>query len=296
MGRRRCVLRIAFRLARFLLCSSQFGSLSGWPKFIRWNEGSGDWRFKSALRCPVSSKKLSRTDPELSQSAASPKAALTRRTGVTEKSQEILTVIIVDDELHERVLMERILEQLSGFRWAGSYACAQEVLAAIPKATHIVLMDIRMPGMSGIECARRLRTLLPHLIIVMVSGLDDPRTIHEAWICGADRFLPKPFNVGQFLATLSFCIPQTRVEVAEKEPRSNTSRDPSVRPLTDRENEFMRHLADGLPFKQIAPQMGVGFWRVHNLQRQTYKKLSASCGIEAIRRWRQLTSEARSHL
>lgn len=161
---------------------------------------------------------------------------------------------------------------------------------------NIVLLDIRMPGMSGIECAQRLRTIRPQLIIVMVSGFDDARTIHEAWNCGADRFLPKPFSVGQFLATLSFCFPQTRVEAAEKEPRSNASRDPCVRPLTDRENEFMRHLAQGLPFKQIAPQMGVGFWRVHNLQRQAYKKLGASCGIEAIRRWRQLTSEAKSQL
>ena len=188
--------------------------------------------------------------------------------------------------------MEQNLAQLPGFRSSGSYASAQEVLAAILNSTpHIVLLDIRMPGMSGIECARRLRVLVPHLIIVMVSGLDDPKTIHQAWESGADRFLPKPFNAGQFLATLSFCIPQTRGEAAEMEPMGSTGygRDPSGRPLTDRENEFMRYLAAGLPFKQIAPQMGVGFWRVHNLQRQAYRKLGAGCGIEAIRRWRQLS-------
>ena len=60
-------------------------------------------------------------------------------------------------------------------------------------------MDIKMPGMSGIECARRLEALLPHLIIVMITGLDDPRTIDLARESGAGRFLPKPFTASHLL-------------------------------------------------------------------------------------------------
>ena len=238
----------------------------------------------------MSSKKLLTIDPAVSRFAAYPNADSPCGKEKHKESREIVTVALVDDELHDRMLTERILSQLPNFQWMGSYGSAEEGLATIPISTpHIVLLDIRLPGMSGFECARQLRKPLPELIIVMISGLNDPRTIHAAWECGGNRFLPKPFNAAQLLATLTFCVPRPSVEYAEHESRANGGRrdDLGGLPLTDRENEFMRLLAEGLPFKQIASQMGVGFWRVHNLQRQAYRKLGASCGIEAIRRWRQ---------
>src|SRR5207247_5770878 len=107
----------------------------------------------------------------------------------------------------------------------------------------VVFMDIKMSGMSGIECARRLKALLPHLIIVMVTGLDDPRTINLARECGADGFLAKPFTPGQLLGTLSFCLPRPKVEPAKAQQSGKGGL--SGQPLTDRENEFMKYLAQG---------------------------------------------------
>src|SRR5439155_800450 len=125
------------------------------------------------------------------------------------------------------------------------------------------------------ESARRLKALLPHLIIVMVTGLDDPRTINLARECGADGFLAKPFTAGQLLVALSFCSLRSKPEAVAAQSSGEVGRREGWRgpTLTQRENEFMKYLEEGFPYKQIADRMSVGFWRIHQLQRQVFKKL-----------------------
>src|SRR5438034_7951201 len=180
-------------------------------------------------------------------------------------------VAIVDDDENFQFFVREILDQTREFHCVGSYSNGEAAVIGIPQSgAQVVIMDVKMPGMSGIECTRRLKALLPHLIIIMVTGLDDPRTINLARECGADRFLPKPFTSAHFLATLSYCIPRSQLQSAEAQPSGTGQRQRGSRgqPLTDRENEFIKYLAEGLPHKQIADRMGVGFWRVHRLQRQ----------------------------
>ena len=87
-------------------------------------------------------------------------------------------VAIVDDDENFQVFLRDIIDHTRQFRCVGSYTSGEAALIGIPHSgAQIVLMDIKMPGMSGIECARRLKALLPHLIIVMITGLDDPRQL-----------------------------------------------------------------------------------------------------------------------
>jgi DNA-binding NarL/FixJ family response regulator len=190
-------------------------------------------------------------------------------------------VAIVDDDENVHVLVRDILDRAQEFSWVGSYSSGEAALAGIPQSgAHIVLMDIKMPGMSGIECARRLKALHPHLVIVMITGLDDPRTINLAQESGADRFLPKPFTASHVLATLLYCIPKPGGQNAQLRNLRGGS-------LTPREDELMRYVAEGLLNKEIAERMGVSIYVIHKLQSSAFKKLGARNRTEAIRNWRQ---------
>ena len=198
-------------------------------------------------------------------------------------------VAIVDDDENFQLFVREILDQTREFHCVGSYSNGKAAVSGIPQSgAQVVFMDVKMPGMSGIECTRRLKALLPHLIIIMVTGLDDPRTIGLARECGADRFLPKPFTAVHLLATLSFCIPRPKVETAKLQPTGKSARHRGIRrrSLTPRENRLMEYMAQGLPYKQIAARTGVSESAVHHMRSRIFKKLGVTNKVEAIRKWK----------
>jgi DNA-binding NarL/FixJ family response regulator len=194
-------------------------------------------------------------------------------------------VAVVDDDENVHLLVRDILDRAQEFCWVGSYSSGEAALTGIPQSgAQVVLMDIRMHGMSGIECARRLKALLPHLVVVMVTGVDDRRTINLTRECGADAFLAKPFTAGQFLATLSFCAPGPKVEPSERQSgRKGRLRG---RSLTTRESKLMEYLAEGLLYKEIADRTGVSESAVHHMLSRIFKKLGVTNKVEAIRKWK----------
>src|SRR6185503_11030432 len=98
--------------------------------------------------------------------------------------------------------MRHALGKSVEFVCVGEYGSANEALAEFPKLLpHVVLMDIRMPVMSGIECTRRLKCIVPRLIVIMVSGLHHDDAFAQAMEAGADDYLAKPVSASQFLAT-----------------------------------------------------------------------------------------------
>ena len=124
-----------------------------------------------------------------------------------------VAVAIVEDDERFRFYLQEILGQSRKFKCVGSYSSGEEALIGIPQSgAQVVVMDVKLPGMSGTESTRRLKSLLPHLTIVMITGLDDPRTINLARECGADGFLAKPFTAGQLLVALSFCSLRSKPE------------------------------------------------------------------------------------
>ena len=197
-------------------------------------------------------------------------------------------VAIVDDDERFRLFVQNNLDQTREFRCVGSYSSGEEALIGLPQSgAQVVFMDIKMPGMSGIESARRLKALLPHLIIVMVTGLDDPRTINLARECGAEGFLPKPFTAGQLMTTLSFYFPRSTVKVTEpqtsgKRARRGATSSPA---LSKRENEVMRCFAKGLYYKEIASELGISYSAVHKHQHNIFVKFHVGNSREAIRKW-----------
>jgi len=144
--------------------------------------------------------------PKESQSQAESMASLTRLAGESGNRKEPIKVAIIDDDQDYRSLMTRALDQSPELESVGSFSGGVEAVKAIlSSASEVVLTDVRMPGMSGMECARQLRNVGPHLVIIMISGFDHPDTFAQALEAGADAYLTKPFSIGRVLETLTVC-------------------------------------------------------------------------------------------
>jgi DNA-binding response OmpR family regulator len=119
-------------------------------------------------------------------------------------------VAMVDDEEDACLMAESIVANARWLVWLGSCPSGDKAVAAIPgmKPT-VVLMDIRMPGMSGFECARRLLAVAPTLVIVMVTAWGEVANLDQGLRVGATAFLCKPYTPAQLLATIRFSVKPT---------------------------------------------------------------------------------------
>lgn len=116
------------------------------------------------------------------------------------------TVLIVDDDPAILRYMHALL-QLDGYRVevaASGLAAVQRISAGL--APDLVLLDVNMPEMDGLETLRRLLQLQPGLKVIMCSGVPDPRKALEAFISGAQEFLTKPCRHLYLSATLERCL------------------------------------------------------------------------------------------
>jgi len=189
-------------------------------------------------------------------------------------------VSIVEDSTDQRLFMKQLLDESPGLRCAGCYHCAADALATIPTtAVHLVLMDIRLGSMTGIECTRRLKRLVPGVKVLMVSGLSDPETVREAMAAGGDGYLVKPFTPPQFIAQIWSTL-QSSVQVIPG-PKSKAV-------LTPRQDEIMMWLDAGLLYKEIALKLGISFSAVHKHQNKAFRRLRATNRTEACRAWKSL--------
>lgn len=192
-------------------------------------------------------------------------------------------MVVVDEHEAARSSLRRILEQACEFRCVAAYAKGEEAISgALALGAEAALIDIQMRATSGIECLRRLKEILPELVVVLVTGVTDGETMAQAAAAGADGYLAKPFSLDQCLTTLRFAV-----------HRSHASRPPVIvrdgkpRPqLTKREMEVMIGLAKGLLYKEIADQLGISFSAVHKHQHKIFMRLHVSNRTEAISKWR----------
>src|SRR5580692_10088572 len=97
-----------------------------------------------------------------------------------------ITVCIVEDDVELRHSIGGFIQGAAGFECVGAYASGEEALVAIPRRKPgVVLMDINLPGMSGIECVRRLKELIPDLQAMMLTVYENSDRIFEALAAGA---------------------------------------------------------------------------------------------------------------
>ena len=165
------------------------------------------------------------------------------------------TVIVVDDDHSVRRSVARLLET-AGLRVEGFSSAEAFLERERPGGPGCVVLDVRMPGMSGLELQRRLTVAGGPMAIVFITGHGDVPMSVEAMKAGAVDFLLKPFDDEALLAAIDRAVARDRDQLRERQ-ELNGLRTRYDR-LTPRQQQVFAWMATGLPNKQIAAQLGTG--------------------------------------
>ncbi len=196
--------------------------------------------------------------------------------------------IIEDDPLLSEILTE-IVTSSPSWKLVSTYASAESALDGLSKSCpKVVLMDIQLPGMSGIECVAKLKALHPDVMVLMVTVYDNNERIFEALASGASGYLLKRDAPAKLLEALddllaggspmSSAIARKVVQHFQKAPVSkNKDHD-----LTARETQILELLAKGSLYKEIAWELSIGFETVRSHIDNIYKKMHVRTRTEAV--------------
>ncbi len=205
------------------------------------------------------------------------------------KPGDATTVGIVDGEDGARWRLRRILDKSGEFRCVACYGSGEEAIREAPKARpQIVLMGLRLPGISGFQCMGLLKGFLPRLRVVLVSEAFDLPTISAGSVAGGDGYLRKPYSRVECLNALAFArgrCPSAVQHCVEAGVVAAGSVPESTGLLTHREEDVMRGLGKGRLYKEIADQLGISLSAVHKHQHNIFLKLHVGNRTEAILRW-----------
>jgi DNA-binding NarL/FixJ family response regulator len=208
-----------------------------------------------------------------------------------------IAVSIVEDDASVRQILAGWLCGTEGFQCASEHGSAENALAQLPqKKPGIVLMDINLPRMNGIECVRRLKPLLPETQFIMLTVYEDADHIFNALAAGASGYLLKQIPCDELLAALKQVhaggSPMTgsiarkvvqSFHVASPEAPDNTH-------LTPREREVLVLLARGYLYKEIAEALNISIPTVNTHIRKIYEKLHVQSRGRAVAKYAQLTA------
>jgi DNA-binding NarL/FixJ family response regulator len=201
------------------------------------------------------------------------------------------TVVLVEDDRGLREQLTQILNSAPDIRCVGAFASAEEALQQLPaRCPDVVLMDIKLPGMSGIECVARLKRLMPGLQIVMVTVYEDSERIFLALKAGASGYLLKSSPPQQLLeavrdvhgggAPMSSHIAR---QVVRHFHSAGVVADQKS-PLSPRERQVLELLSTGYIYKEIADQLDIGVETVRTHVKSICQKMHARNRLEAVAR------------
>jgi DNA-binding NarL/FixJ family response regulator len=204
----------------------------------------------------------------------------------------VIKVCIVEDDAKLRETLERYFAGQSGFRCVRTYPDAESALSDIPKdPPDVVLMDINLPGMDGIECVRRLHAVVPTLKIIMLTVFEDSEQVFKSLSAGAFGYLVKSNRPAKILQAIREVFeggsPMSghiaRMVVQSFEKRASTPSETDS--LTPRELEVLHGLSCGQPYKQIASDLGISLSTVRTYIQRIYEKLHVHSQTEAVMKY-----------
>lgn len=199
----------------------------------------------------------------------------------------MITLSIIEDQRDMRESLVECLGSVPGLRCVGAHATGEEGLRDIPKENpDVVLMDINLPGMNGIQCVSRLKKHLPNTQVLMLTTYDEGDLIFDSLRAGANGYLLKNLPQQELVqavqqvhaggAPMSLQIARKVINHFHK-----TKPDPGMEQLTVRELEILRLLAKGHMYKEIADQLGISMSTVRTHISAVYEKLHVHSRTEA---------------
>jgi DNA-binding NarL/FixJ family response regulator len=206
----------------------------------------------------------------------------------------VITVSIVEDDLRARQAFSRCIREAQGFRHVSDYRNAEEALSHLPQdKPEIVLTDIGLPGVSGIELVRRLKLVLPQTQFLMLTVYEDVDHIFEALTAGAIGYLLKETPLDEMLAALRSVhaggSPMSG-SIARKVVhsfQSTAGAQPAVA-LSPREQQILEFLVRGYLYKEIGESLSISVRTVNAHIRKIYEKLHVCSRGQAVAKYKRL--------
>jgi DNA-binding NarL/FixJ family response regulator len=204
----------------------------------------------------------------------------------------MITVSIVDDEKELCKSIATFVNGAPGFRCLSMYHSGEAALEHLPKdRPDVVLMDIHMSGISGIECAGRLKAIMPQIQIMMLTVYEDSDQIFKALSAGASGYMLKRLTPGKLLeaiqevhgggSPMSSSIARKVVGSFQAAPK--TANKDAL--LSAREQMILDCLANGLTYKQVADKLGITIPTIRSYLRRVYEKLHVQSRTEAVAKY-----------
>ena len=203
-------------------------------------------------------------------------------------------VAIVEDDPRTSTILSEWINASINFRCTNTYCDGESAVQHLPaRKPDIVLMDINLPKMNGVECLRRLRPQVPAAQFVMLTVYEDVEHIYDALSAGAVGYLLKRSSPEELLGALNYVrsggSPMTTVIARKIVQTFPTNAAPAAAedPLSARERQVLDLVARGYFYKEIASELGVSLNTVHTFIRRIYEKLHVRSRTEAIIKYKQ---------
>jgi DNA-binding NarL/FixJ family response regulator len=205
-----------------------------------------------------------------------------------------IKVSIVEDDRRVRESLAILISGGENLQCVSTHATGEEALAEIPRFNpDVVLMDINLPGISGIECVRKLKTQFPKLQILMLTMYEDDEKVFQSLVAGASGYLVKRTSPAELLTAIgevhrgaspmSGKIARTVVEYFQKVQKVSAPHEY----LSKREEEILNLLVKGYRYKEIADALSIGFETVRSHLKNIYDKLHVHSRTEAVVKYLQ---------
>jgi DNA-binding NarL/FixJ family response regulator len=204
-----------------------------------------------------------------------------------------ISVCIVEDNKDIRQALEQIVSMSEGYFMAGSFPDAESALVGLPALQpDIVLMDINLGGMNGIEVVRILKPRFPEMLFMMCTVYEEDEQIFEALAAGANGYILKKTAPAKLLesirelheggAPMSSQIARKVVAAFNRAPKAPLAKLDS---LSNRESEILVLLAKGLLYKEIASHLNIAQETVRKHVYHIYEKLHVNNRVEAVNKY-----------
>ena len=209
-----------------------------------------------------------------------------------------ISISIVEDNDQLRATLAKVIARADGFRFATDYASAEDALADLPKVkADVVLMDINLPGINGVECVRKLKALLPQTQVMMLTVYEDTENIFNALAAGANGYMLKRTPTKELVeairemqrggSPMTTHIARLVVQSFQKAAAPAPAPGDDLSVLSEREQQVLDLLAQGLIYKEIAEKLNIGYETVHTYIRRIYEKLQVRTRTEAVAKFLQ---------
>jgi DNA-binding NarL/FixJ family response regulator len=203
--------------------------------------------------------------------------------------KENIFVWVIEDNDYFRNTIEELLINTKGFTCTGSYACCEDAITGLKKEPppDVILLDVGLPGMSGVEGIKHLKSISPNTAIIIQTVHDDDEIVFNSLEAGALGYILKTSSKEKIIESIEEVMnggSPINAQIARKVLkilRHDNNSEPEYN-LTDRENEVLNFLVEGKTKKQIAETMILSFHTIDNHIRNIYSKLHVHSRTAAV--------------